>query len=141
MGKSSRKVAIVVSRWNELVTSALRDGAIDELKSAGIKAKVVEVPGTWEVPIVAQKLLQSHDGVVALGCIMQGATNHAGLLAGDVSSALMKLMMESGKPITWRIITPETAEQAFERAGLKMGNKGREAAGALLSVMDALDES
>ena len=140
--KKGKKVAIIVSRWNELVTKALLEGATDTLQSAGITdITVAHVPGTWEIPVVAQKLLKDHDGVVALGCILQGATTHAALLAGDVSGALMNLQMETGKPITWGILTPESQEQALERAGMKLGNKGREAAGALLEVLSILDQA
>lgn len=139
-----KKVAVVVSRWNELVTKALLEGALDTLQSAGIKTEnitVAHVPGTWEIPVVTQKLLQNHDGVVTLGCILQGATTHAALLAGDVSGALMKLQIETGKPITWGILTPENQEQALERAGMKLGNKGREAAAALLETLSVLDQA
>lgn len=141
---SGKKVAVVVSRWNELVTKALLEGATETLLAAGIKEgdiTVAHVPGTWEIPVVTQKLLKDHDGVVTLGCILQGATTHAALLAGDVSGALMKLQLETGKPITWGILTPENQEQALERAGMKLGNKGREAAGALVEVLSLLDQA
>ena len=141
---SGKKVAVVVSRWNELVTKALLEGATETLRAAGIKDKditVAHVPGTWEIPVVTQELLQDHDGVVTLGCILQGATTHAALLAGDVSGALMKLQLETGKPVTWGILTPESQEQALERAGMKLGNKGREAAGALIEVLTLLDQA
>ncbi len=144
-GQSSakgKKIAIVVSRWNELITKALLEGATDTLSSAGVtEITVVHVPGTWEIPIITQKLLANHDGVVALGCILQGATTHAALLAGDVSGALMNLQIQTGKPITWGILTPENQEQALERAGMKLGNKGREAAAALVEVLSILDQS
>lgn len=103
---------------------------------------VAKAPGAWEIPILAKAMLdRGLDGVVAIGCILQGATPHAQLLAADVGAGLMQLQMNLGKPITWGILTPETQEQALERAGLKMGNKGREAALALietLSLMRAL---
>lgn len=143
-GQSSaqgKRIGVVVSQWNELITNALLDGALDTLKSSGNpEVTVVKVPGTWEIPIVTQKLLESHDGVVALGCILQGATTHAQLLAHDVGSALMRLQLEHKKPVTWGILTPENQEQALERAGLKLGNKGREAAGALVATLSALEQ-
>jgi len=143
-GQSSaqgKRIGVVVSQWNELITNALLDGALDTLKASGNpEVTVVKVPGTWEIPIITQKLLESHDGVVALGCILQGATTHAQLLAQDVGSALMKLQLEHKKPVTWGILTPENQEQALERAGLKLGNKGREAAGALVATLSALDQ-
>ncbi|MCG9894435.1 MAG: 6,7-dimethyl-8-ribityllumazine synthase, partial [Fimbriimonadaceae bacterium] len=136
-----KKVGIVVSRWNELVTKALLEGALDELKGIGDpEVIVVWVPGVWEIPLAAKALASRDDvhGVVALGCILQGATTHAGMLAGDVASTLMVLQVESGKPISWGVLTPETQEQAFERAGMKLGNKGREAAGALAEMVNLL---
>ena len=132
------QVAVIVSRWNELITKALTEGALDELKRAGVQAEVYHVPGTWEVPLAAKLLLQSDnkpDGIVALGCIMQGQTLHAQLLSKDVSSALMGLQTEYSTPIGWGILTPDTQDQALERAGLKLGNKGREAALAVLDMV------
>lgn len=136
-----KKVAIIVSRWNELITKQLLEGAIDALAAHGDPdVLVVHTPGTWEMPPVAARLIAQGkvDGVVALGCILQGATTHAQLLAGDVSSALMRLQTESGIPIGWGILTPENAEQGLDRAGLKMGNKGREAALAVVEMMSVL---
>lgn len=136
-----KKVAIVVSRWNELITKELLAGALDALKQNGDpEVTVVRVPGTWEIPVVCQKIAKKVDAIVALGCIMQGATAHAGLLANDVSSALMKIQVETGTPISWGILTPETTEQALDRAGLKMGNKGREAANAAIEMIGVLGQ-
>ncbi len=138
---SSTRVAIVVSRWNELVTKPLLDGALDSLRLAGVnQITVVHVPGTWEIPIAAKALLQAGkvDGIIALGCILQGATTHAQLLAGDVSGILMGLQVEFCVPIAWGVLTPETQEQALERAGMKLGNKGREAAGACLEMISLM---
>ncbi|MDI9634647.1 6,7-dimethyl-8-ribityllumazine synthase [Geitlerinema splendidum] len=138
---TGKKVGIVVAKWNELVTKALLEGALDTLQSCGNpEVVVVHVPGTWEIPVVAKNLLNTCDGLVALGCIIQGATTHAALLASDVSSALARLQMESGKPITWGVLTPENQEQALDRAGLKLGNKGREAASALVETLSVLDQ-
>lgn len=134
------RVAVIYTRWNELVTDALVRGTQATLDEAGISDfQLIEVPGSWEVPLVAQAALrQGFDGVVALGCILQGETPHADLLAGDVAGALMRIQLEEGKPISWGILTPNTAEQALDRAGLKMGNKGREAASALLASLQTL---
>ncbi len=141
MDASGKKVGIVVARWNELITKQLLEGAVETLESAGNpEVVVVKVPGTWEVPLAAADLIDRHQvhGVVALGCILQGATTHAQLLAGDVSSALMRLQIERRVPIAWGILTPETAEQALDRAGLKHGNKGREAAQAVVEMIALL---
>ncbi len=111
MDASGRRVAIVVSRWNELITRTLLEGALDELERLGAPdVEVVHVPGTWEIPAAAKALLdraeRRPDAIVALGCILQGETPHAGLLASDVGSALMGLQTSSGVPIAWGVLTP-----------------------------------
>jgi 6,7-dimethyl-8-ribityllumazine synthase len=141
---SKRKFVIIVSRWNELITKELAEGALEELKRHGAKKTVViHVSGTWEIPPVAKKLLASKkkpDGIIALGCIMQGQTPHAKLLGSDVGGALMSLQTKYVTPVTWGILTPDTQEQALDRAGLKMGNKGREAALAAIELADVLSQ-
>jgi 6,7-dimethyl-8-ribityllumazine synthase len=101
---------------------------------------VYAVPGTWEIPVVAAELIRRKEvnALVALGCILQGQTTHAQLLAGDVSHALMDLQVQTGVPIAWGILTPDTADQAIDRAGMKMGNKGREAASAAIEMANVL---
>jgi 6,7-dimethyl-8-ribityllumazine synthase len=143
MNADGKHFAVIVSRWNEFVTRELLNGAVETLQQHGAgEPLVVWVPGTWEIPPVAARVLhEGIDGVIALGCILQGATSHAQLLAADVSRALMELQVASGRPVAWGILTPESGEQAVERAGMKLGNKGREAALAaieLASVLDAL---
>ena len=138
-----RKIGIIVSRWNELVTKQLLEGALDQLKLCGDpEVLVVHVPGTWELPFAAQVIVKEGvvEGIVALGCILQGATPHAQMLASDVSSALMTLQNETSVPIGWGVLTPETQEQAYERAGLKLGNKGREAAMACLEMVSLVEQ-
>ncbi|MBX3095350.1 MAG: 6,7-dimethyl-8-ribityllumazine synthase [Fimbriimonadaceae bacterium] len=148
MNAEGKHFAIVVSRWNEFVTRELLNGAIETLHqhNAG-EPLVIWVPGTWEIPPVASRALhEGVDGVIALGCILQGATSHAHLLAADVSRALMDLQVASGRPVTWGILTPDSSEQAVERAGMKLGNKGREATlaaielASVLQVMSASEE-
>lgn len=142
MNAAGKRVAIICSRWNELITNALLDGAIAELRAHGNpETTVARVAGTWEIPVVAKLLLQKDcDGAIALGCILQGATAHADLLAADVSRALMNLQVELGKPISWGILTPENQTQAYDRAGMKYGNKGREAALALIDSLSVLEQ-
>ena len=143
MDAAGRKGAIGVGRWNELVTKELLAGALDERKRYGDpEVTVIHVPGTWEMPPVIAGLLRGEskpDAVIALGCILQGGTNHAALLGGDVGGALMSLQVEHGVPIAWGVLTPDTQEQALDRAGLKMGNKGREAALAAVETMNVLE--
>lgn len=142
MNAGGRRIAIVVSRWNELVTKELLAGALDELKRYGDpEVTVVHVPGTWEIPPVVARLLTSAekpDAILALGCILQGQTPHAALLGGDVGGALMGLQVEHQIPVAWGILTPDTQEQGLDRAGLKLGNKGREAALAAIEAMSVL---
>jgi 6,7-dimethyl-8-ribityllumazine synthase len=145
MDATGKRFAVVVSRWNELVTKELLDGALDELAAHGDPAvEVVQVPGTWEIPAAVRALVsrkqKKPDGVIALGCILQGQTTHAKLLGGDVSAALMSLQTSYGVPIAWGVLTPDTMEQALERAGMKHGNKGREAALAAIEMASLLEK-
>ncbi len=144
MDASKKQFAVVVSRWNELITKELLAGTLAELESHGAKnVIVVHVSGTWEIPPVVKQLFESKkkvDGVIALGCIMQGQTPHAKLLGGDVGGALMSLQTEYARPVAWGVLTPDTQDQALDRAGLKMGNKGREAALAAIELADVLGQ-
>jgi len=146
MAAGGKRFAVVVSRWNELVTKQLLEGALDELDRCGAgDVEVVRVPGTWETPVAVKALLDRPvgtrpDAIVALGCIMQGETPHARLLSSDVASALMGLQVAAGVPVAWGVLTPETAEQALDRAGLKHGNKGREAVQAAIETLSVLDQ-
>jgi 6,7-dimethyl-8-ribityllumazine synthase len=146
MDAKGKHFAVIVSRWNELVTKELLEGALEALKRHGDpEVEVVHVPGTWEIPVAAKALLvrgaNRPDALVALGCILQGQTPHAALLGADVGSALMGLQVESGIPIAWGVLTPDTQEQALERAGLKHGNKGREAALAAIEMASVVEQT
>jgi 6,7-dimethyl-8-ribityllumazine synthase len=142
MDGAGKRIVVIVSRWNELVTKALTEGALDTLSQAGCTdVRVVEVPGAWEIPLTCLALIEAGniDGIVALGCILQGQTTHAALLSKDVSGALMNIQNQTGIPIGWGILTPEDQEQALDRSGMKLGNKGREAAGSTLYMVNLLD--
>lgn len=143
MSAVGRRFTVIVSRWNELITKELLEGALDELRRHGADSvEVVHVPGTWEIPLAAKAAIEAGPphGIVALGCILQGATAHAKLLAVDAASGLMGLQVQTGVPIAWGILTPDTMEQAYERSGLKLGNKGREAALAAIEMADVVDQ-
>lgn len=144
MDAAGKRVAIVVSRWNELVTKELVAGALDELRRHGDpEVQIIHVPGTWEMPPVVKKLLAGDakpDMILALGCILQGQTPHAQLLGGDVGGALMSLQVQYATPIAWGVLTPDTQDQALDRAGLKFGNKGREAALAAIELSSVLSQ-
>ena len=140
-----KRFAIIVSRWNEAITGALLDGALDEFARHGDPdVGVIHVPGAWEIPVVAAKLCHGAadtrpHGIVALGCVLQGATNHAALLSADVGASLQRLQTETHVPIAWGILTPENQEQALERSGMKLGNKGREAALSAIEMASILE--
>ncbi|MEZ0325857.1 MAG: 6,7-dimethyl-8-ribityllumazine synthase [Fimbriimonas sp.] len=144
MDATGRRFVIVVSRWNELVTKELLEGALAELKRYGDpEVQVIHVPGTWEMPPVVRSLVSGEEkpsAVIALGCILQGQTTHAQMLGSDVSSALMSMQVEFGVPIAWGVLTPDTLEQALDRAGMKHGNKGREAAQAAVEMASVLEQ-
>lgn len=144
MDAAGKRFTIVVSRWNELVTKELLEGALDEFRRYGNpEVEVIHVPGTWEMPPVIASLLgrtKKPDAVVALGCILQGQTPHAQLLGADVGSALMSLQVQHQTPIAWGVLTPDTLEQALDRAGMKHGNKGREAALAAIELSSVLEQ-
>ncbi len=127
------RVGIVVSRWNEFITKALLEGALDALRRHGGSedaVTVVWVPGSFEIPVAIQALAKSgkFDGLVALGCVIRGSTSHYDHIASAVTSGLSSVALETGIPVSFGVITVESIEQAIERAGSKAGNKGAEAA-------------
>jgi len=146
MDASGKRFAVIVSRFNEYVTKALLEGAMDEFARHGAAVtEVVHVPGTWEIPAAAAVLLDRPEssrphGIAALGCILQGATIHAQLLAQDVAEALARLQTDRGVPIAWGVLTPENEDQAIERSGMKLGNKGREAALAAIEMASVVEQ-
>ena len=137
------KFAIVCSRFNEFFTSKLMAGAIDAFVRHGGKKEditVVWVPGAYELPFAAKKMIElgKFDGVAALGVVIQGATPHAGYINAEVSKALAQLSLESGVPVGYGLVTAETIEQAIERSGTKAGNKGADAALAVIEMANLL---
>ncbi len=132
-------VGIVVSRFNDLITERLLDGAARVLEENGIEFDVHWVEGSFEIPQMIGKLIDESDkeyeGFIALGCIIKGETDHNDHIARAVSYGIMKLAIETGIPITFGILTVDSIEQALNRAGGKFGNKGEEAARALLPLI------
>lgn len=131
---SGARWCILVSRFNAFITERLLEGAVDALVRHGTRAAditVVRVPGAFELPQVAAKMLEGDhgfDGLVALGCLMRGDTIHFDLIAGEATKGLGALGMTHGLPIGFGVLTTDTLEQAVHRAGAKHGNKGAEAA-------------
>lgn len=141
MNAKGMKFAIVASRFNALVTESLVDGAVDTLVRHGASADdivIVRVPGGWELPFAAKKVLERGgiDALVALGCVMRGETPHNEYITSEAVKGLGMLGMEHGIPVAFGVLTPNTMEQALERAGLKMGNKGSEAAAAAIEMVN-----
>lgn len=142
-----RRFAIVVSRFNSLITEQLLSGAKDCLARHGaeeVDMTIIRVPGAWELPQVAAKVATKGecDAVIALGCVIRGATPHFDYVAGEAARGLGQIARGSSIPVVFGVLTTDTVEQALERAGTKAGNKGWDAAlGALelASIFEQLD--
>ncbi|APR99529.1 6,7-dimethyl-8-ribityllumazine synthase [Pajaroellobacter abortibovis] len=133
------RFAIAASRFNHLVVDRLIEGAQDALVRHGAKAEnitLVRLPGLFEMPIPLQRLAQSQkfDAIIALGCAIRGSTSHFDLISHEVTKSIAHITLSTGIPILFGILTTETIEQAAERAGTKMGNKGWEAALAAIEM-------
>ncbi|MFH1395447.1 MAG: 6,7-dimethyl-8-ribityllumazine synthase [Candidatus Omnitrophota bacterium] len=129
----NKKFGIVVSRFNELISGKLLEGAVDTLVKHGVKENEISavwVPGSFEVPVVAQKMAKSgkYDAVICLGAVIRGETPHFDFVAAEAAKGVAKVAMESKVPCVFGIITTDNLEQALDRAGTKSGNKGRDAA-------------
>ncbi|MDK2821080.1 MAG: 6,7-dimethyl-8-ribityllumazine synthase [Clostridia bacterium] len=126
------KFGIVVSRFNEFITSKLLDGALDALNRNGADLNNVDiawVPGAFEIPITAKKMLsRGYDAVICLGAVIRGATPHFDYVASEVTKGIAQVGLNSEVPVIYGVITADNIEQAIERAGTKAGNKGFDAA-------------
>ncbi len=127
------RIAIVVSRFNDDITSKLLEGALDGLRSCGVEDEdvtVARVPGALELGVVAQALARSgaYSALVCLGCVIRGETGHYDVVVTQGTAALARVALDTGVPIGMGVITTENEEQAMDRAGGRMGNKGRDAA-------------
>lgn len=136
-----RRFGVVVSRWNDFFTEKMLGGALDTLVRHGADDEnihVVRVPGSWELPLIVQKLAQGGkvDGIVALGCLIRGATPHFDYISSEVTKGLGKIALDSGVPVTYGVITVDNLDQAIERSGSKAGNKGGEAAASLIEMVE-----
>jgi 6,7-dimethyl-8-ribityllumazine synthase len=141
---SGRRFAVLVSRFNELVTDRLLDGAINCLREHGVAEEeldVVRVPGAFELPGAAASLLRrgGYHGIVALGCVVRGETPHFDYVAGEAARGLQALAMSHAVGLGFGLLTTDTSEQALARAGGDRGNKGWEAALTALEMADLMD--
>ncbi|MEQ3353868.1 6,7-dimethyl-8-ribityllumazine synthase [Aedoeadaptatus acetigenes] len=139
-----KKFAIVVSRFNDFITSKLLDGALDCLHRHDVKdddLSLIRVPGAFEIPLAAQKLAQSgnYDGVICLGAVIRGATTHYDYVCSEVSKGIAKVSLDTNIPVGFGIVTTENIEQAIERAGTKSGNKGYDTAMSVLEMADLFE--
>lgn len=133
LSAQGKKFGIIVSRFNDFITSRLVDGALDALVRSGANDEdilVVRVPGAFEIPLAAQKMAEQkkYDAIICLGAVIRGATSHYDYVCAEVSKGIASVSLETGIPVMFGIVTTETIEQAIERAGTKAGNKGFEAA-------------
>jgi len=139
-----KKFAIVVSRFNDFVVNALLEGAVDTLKRHGnvsdADITVVKVPGAYELPLAAQKVVEKKefDAIIALGAVIRGGTPHFDFVAGECNKGLAQVALSASVPVSFGVITTDSIEQAIERAGTKMGNKGGEAALGALEMVNVL---
>ena len=137
--------AIVASRWNDLIVSRLVGGAQEALRRLGANENhivTVRVPGSFEIPLVTKKLATSgkYDAIICVGAIIRGETPHYDYLAADVTKGLSAVALETGVPVAYGVITADTVEQALNRAGVKAGNKGFEAAMTAIEMANLLKE-
>ncbi|OGB89179.1 6,7-dimethyl-8-ribityllumazine synthase [candidate division WOR-1 bacterium RIFCSPHIGHO2_01_FULL_53_15] len=140
---SKLKVAIIVSRFNELVSKGLLGGAQDCLKRHGAKETNIDVvwaPGSFEIPLVAKKVAKDYDAVICLGAVIRGATRHFEYVAGEAAKGIAKVSLETGIPVIFGILTTDNLEQALERAGAKPGNKGFAAAMSAIELANLAKE-
>ena len=143
--KTDYKVAIVVSRFNELVTKALVDGAVATLTQFGLNADNIDVywvPGAFEIGYLSKKLVDSgkYDGLMTLGAVIRGETDHYQMIINAVTNAAMTLNLEGKIPVTFGILTTDNIDQALQRSGLKVGNEGSATAQSLLEMMNLTSE-
>ena len=140
------RFAIVASRWNELISARLVEGALDGLKRLGAKEAQValyRVPGAFEIPLLALRLAQSRrfDAIICLGTIIRGQTPHFDYIASEVAHGISQAGLTSGLPVVFGIVTADTVDQAIDRAGVKLGNKGFEAAMTAVELVNLYKEA
>ena len=145
MDATNLKVGIVCARFNSICVEQLLSGAEDALLRHGAKAEditVAWVPGSFETPLVIQKMAQSgkFDALIGLGVVIQGATQHATMINAEVSKAYSQISLATGVPVVYGVVTTENIEQAIERSGSKAGNRGASAATTAIEMANLLKE-
>ena len=137
------KVAIVASRFNEIIVNKLLDGALDGLIRHGVKEENITamwVPGAFEIPVIAKRLALSkkYDAVICVGAVIRGSTSHYEMVCNEVSKGIAQTSLETGVPVLFGVITTDNIEQAVERAGSKDGNKGYDCATSAIEMVDLM---
>lgn len=140
------RFAIVSSRWNDFLTARLVEGALDALARLGADDAAVEhfrVPGSFEIPLTARKAAESgrFDAVICLGAVLRGQTPHFDYVAGEAAKGIAQAAMQTGVPVIFGIVTADTLEQAIDRAGVKSGNKGFDAAMSAVELVNLYKEA
>jgi 6,7-dimethyl-8-ribityllumazine synthase len=142
-GAAGGRYGIVLARFNSFIVERLLEGAVDTLRRHGVKDKdltIVRTPGAYELPLAARAMAMSgkYDAIIALGCVIRGATPHFDYVAGECAKGLASVSMEQGLPVSFGVLTTDTIEQAVERAGTKAGNKGVDAAMGALEMVSLM---
>ncbi len=137
------RIAVVVSRWNDLITRRLLEGALDGLRRHGVAEESVDVawvPGSFELPLVCRRMAETgrYDAVIALGAVIRGATSHYDHVTSAATSGVAQAGLQTGVPCIFGVVTTESIEQAVERAGTKAGNRGFDAATAAIEMATLL---
>jgi 6,7-dimethyl-8-ribityllumazine synthase len=145
MDATGMRVGLVVSQFNSLITERLQAGAIDALCRHGVREEdidVVQVPGAFDIPLFAKKMAASgrYDALICLGAVIKGETPHFDYISSAMTQGIKEVMLAHGLPVTFGVLTTESVEQALDRAGAKLGNKGAEAALSAIEMVNALRE-
>ncbi|MDU7412080.1 MAG: 6,7-dimethyl-8-ribityllumazine synthase [Anaerococcus sp.] len=138
-----KKYAVVVARFNHFITDRLVEGCLDTLKRHGVKdeeIEIIRVPGAFEIPLAAQKASKKdYDAIITLGAVIRGDTPHFDYVCAEVSKGVANVSLNTGKPIIFGVITTDTIDQAIQRAGVKSGNKGSDAALSAIEMANLID--
>jgi len=141
----NQRFAIIISRFNEFISTRLLNAAVDELERHGCKKTnitVIWVPGAWELPIAAKKAASAgqFDAVICLGCVIRGDTPHFDYIASEAAKGIAHVGMDASLPVIFGVLTTDTLDQAINRAGAKSGNKGADAARAAIEMVNLFDQ-
>ena len=145
LSSAGLRLAIVASRFNSMITDRLVEGAVDAIRRTGGDADAVEIfrtPGSFEIPAAARLVCDSgrFDGVICVGAVIRGATPHFEYIAAEVTKGIAQVQLQSNIPVAYGVLTPDTLEQAIERAGTKAGNKGFDAAMAAIEMANLFSQ-